>query len=140
VLQYLQVNWFTFCYVIVQLNSSRVIYAKLDSVMRHTGYNSNNKSPFVMKYSSIVVQVDLVNCICLNIWFQLPGLLLRQIKDFWRVALFTSTLLNPGLDPSNDNFDISEGLDRRRDMFLRTESAITQLGNPRIFPLWLVTT
>jgi hypothetical protein len=64
----------------------------------------------------------------------LPGLLLRQIKDFWRVALFTSTLLNPALDPSNENLDVSEGLDRRRDMFLRTESAITQLGNPRIFP------
>ncbi|KAJ3703674.1 hypothetical protein LUZ61_007379 [Rhynchospora tenuis] len=56
------------------------------------------------------------------------GLLLRQIKDFWRVALLTSTLLDPVLHLTNDNLDITEGLDRRREMFLRAESTITQLG------------
>ncbi|KAF3330954.1 putative CCA tRNA nucleotidyltransferase 2 isoform X1 [Carex littledalei] len=65
---------------------------------------------------------------CTSIKRVFAGLLLRQLKDFWRVALMTSTLLDPALDPTNDSSDRSEGLNRRREMFLRAESAITQLG------------
>lgn len=43
----------------------------------------------------------------------------------------TSTLLDPALDPTNDSSDRSEGLNRRKEMFLKAESAITQLGTPR---------
>ncbi|XP_078157626.1 polynucleotide adenylyltransferase family protein [Carex rostrata] len=65
---------------------------------------------------------------CTSIKRVFAGLLLRQLKDFWRVALMTSTLLDPALDPTNDSSDRSEGLNRRKEMFLRAESAITQLG------------
>ena len=57
----------------------------------------------------------------------LAGLLLRQIKDFWRVALLMSTLLDPrtGLAcDSNGHFD----LDRRKEIFSSVESTITELG------------
>lgn len=54
------------------------------------------------------------------------GLLLRQIKDFWRIALLMSTLLCP-IDrayDSNGHLD----LDVRKELFLRVESTITELG------------
>lgn len=55
----------------------------------------------------------------------LAGLLVRQIKDFWRVALLMSTLLYP-----TDRSCESSGheVDRRKEMFLRVESTITKLG------------
>lgn len=56
------------------------------------------------------------------------GLLLRQIKEFWRVALLMSTLLYPVGDHNSDSgghFD----LDRRREIFSRVESTIYELGS-----------
>lgn len=57
----------------------------------------------------------------------LPGLLLREIKDFWRVALLLSTLLYPNnIDSivSTEHFD----LDKRRKLFKQIEEAITKQG------------
>lgn len=57
------------------------------------------------------------------------GLLLRQIKDFWRVALLISTLLHPKASHTCDTLNSHTELDRRREIFGKFESAITQLGN-----------
>ncbi|OMO76804.1 hypothetical protein CCACVL1_15410 [Corchorus capsularis] len=57
----------------------------------------------------------------------LTGLLLREIKDFWRVALLMSTLL---YDPTDD--DITNRhflqLDKRKDLFVSVENAVVKLG------------
>ncbi|KAJ3671453.1 hypothetical protein LUZ60_007532 [Juncus effusus] len=56
------------------------------------------------------------------------GLLLRQIKEFWRVALLISVLLNSESDISSvEKIKEIDELDRRKKMYLRAESAITQL-------------
>ena len=57
----------------------------------------------------------------------LAGLLLRQIKDFWRVALLMSTLLYPSTDLARDSNGHLD-LDRRKEIFLSVESTITELG------------
>ncbi|XP_073013457.1 tRNA nucleotidyltransferase cca2 [Typha latifolia] len=57
----------------------------------------------------------------------LAGLLLRQIKDFWRVALLMSTLLYPEANHTGGNLSTYMELDRRKDTFFRVESAITEL-------------
>ncbi|KAJ0973245.1 hypothetical protein J5N97_021204 [Dioscorea zingiberensis] len=56
----------------------------------------------------------------------LAGLLLRQIKDFWRAALLISTLLYPEVshgDLLSRNFD----LDKRKETFVRVEHVVNKL-------------
>lgn len=62
------------------------------------------------------------------------GLLLRQIKDFWRAALLMSTLLYPVTDHTSDSSGCFD-LERRRDIFLRVETSIDELGlSPCAYP------
>lgn len=53
------------------------------------------------------------------------GLLLRKIKDFWRVALLASVLLYPtNIEASAEQFK----LEKRSQTFKRIENAILELG------------
>ncbi|KAJ0086363.1 hypothetical protein Patl1_07803 [Pistacia atlantica] len=59
----------------------------------------------------------------------LTGFILREIKDFWRVALLMSILLYPGdVDHTDDILNKHFQLDKRRDLFEAVENAITKLG------------
>ncbi|GMY31397.1 tRNA nucleotidyltransferase cca2-like isoform X2 [Fagus crenata] len=64
----------------------------------------------------------------------LTGLLLREIKDFWRVALLLSTLLYPtDVDCTEDFPKQHFQLDKRKDLFTAVESAITKLGLEKVW-------
>ncbi|XP_057976428.1 tRNA nucleotidyltransferase cca2 [Malania oleifera] len=64
----------------------------------------------------------------------LAGLLLHEIKGFWRVALLVSTLLYPiGTDSSKDFSDSHFQLDRRREIFMNLENAIIKLGLEKVW-------
>lgn len=79
-------------------------------------------SNFVLHFWSCVT----LSCLKFHLY---SGLLLREIKDFWRVALLLSTLLYP------TDVDYTEGflkqhfqLDERKGLFKAVENAITELG------------
>ncbi|KAK4359094.1 hypothetical protein RND71_021323 [Anisodus tanguticus] len=64
----------------------------------------------------------------------LTGLLLREIKEFWRVALLLSMQLHPvdivsSTSFSNENFE----LDKRSELFQTVENAITTLGLEKVW-------
>lgn len=64
--------------------------------------------------------------------FTYPGFLLREIKDFWRVALLMSTLLhkiNYDEDLLSKNFQLAE----LRDLFKAVENTIVELGSSNLF-------
>ncbi|XVE66833.1 hypothetical protein DITRI_Ditri08aG0111400 [Diplodiscus trichospermus] len=64
------------------------------------------------------------------------GLLLKEIKDFWRVALLISTLLYPtDIDCTQDIIDQNFQLDKRKDLFVSVESAIVKLGLEKVWDL-----
>lgn len=63
----------------------------------------------------------------------LAGLLLRQIKDYWRVSLLASTLLYNRVDSSDDASSIQFELDTAKEIFLRVQSAISQLGLDQVW-------
>ncbi|KAG6713589.1 hypothetical protein I3842_05G161000 [Carya illinoinensis] len=64
----------------------------------------------------------------------LTGLLLREIKDFWRVALLLSTLLYPtNVDHTEDFLKQHFQLDKRKDLFKAVENAITELGLEKVW-------
>ncbi|KAG8093675.1 hypothetical protein GUJ93_ZPchr0012g21257 [Zizania palustris] len=57
----------------------------------------------------------------------LAGLLLREIKDFWRVALFISILSYPEVDNASDSLVQQDELHRRKETYIRIERSITDL-------------
>ncbi|TXG71725.1 hypothetical protein EZV62_000304 [Acer yangbiense] len=60
--------------------------------------------------------------------------LLREIKDFWRVALLISTLLYPiDVDSTQDILGKNFQLDKRRDLFTEVENAIIKLGLEKVW-------
>ncbi|KAG6508943.1 hypothetical protein ZIOFF_034325 [Zingiber officinale] len=63
----------------------------------------------------------------------LAGLLLRQIKDYWRVSLLASTLLYNRVDSSDDASSIQFELDTAKEIFLRVQSAISQLDLDQVW-------
>ncbi|KAK9047205.1 hypothetical protein V6N11_053055 [Hibiscus sabdariffa] len=66
----------------------------------------------------------------------LTGFLLREIKDFWRVALLMSTLLYPtDIDCSQDIIDRHFQLDKRKGIFESVENAIVKLGLEKVWDL-----
>ncbi|GMI90740.1 hypothetical protein like AT1G22660 [Hibiscus trionum] len=66
----------------------------------------------------------------------LTGFLLREIKDFWRVALLVSTLLYPTeIDCSHDIIDRNFQLDKRKGIFVSVENAIVKLGLEKVWDL-----
>ncbi|PQP94027.1 putative CCA tRNA nucleotidyltransferase 2 [Prunus yedoensis var. nudiflora] len=59
----------------------------------------------------------------------LTGFLLRELKDFWRVALLMSTLVYPcNIDCTEDLLNKNFELERRRSLFKAAEDAILKLG------------
>ncbi|KAA8546308.1 hypothetical protein F0562_002953 [Nyssa sinensis] len=66
----------------------------------------------------------------------LAGLLLREIKDFWRVALLVSVLLYPtAIDWSIDSSDKHFELDKRRELFKTVENSVMKLDLDRIWEM-----
>ncbi|KAB2635563.1 CCA tRNA nucleotidyltransferase 2 [Pyrus ussuriensis x Pyrus communis] len=64
----------------------------------------------------------------------LTGFLLREIKDFWRVALLMSTLLYPpNIDCTEDLLSKNFELERRRSLFKAAEDAIFKLGLAKVW-------
>ncbi|KAK0607548.1 hypothetical protein LWI29_016508 [Acer saccharum] len=64
----------------------------------------------------------------------LTGSLLREIKDFWRVALLISTLLYPtDVDCTQDILGKNFQLAKRRDLFMEVENAIIKLGLEKVW-------
>ncbi|XP_050214204.1 tRNA nucleotidyltransferase cca2 [Mercurialis annua] len=59
----------------------------------------------------------------------LAGFLLREVKDFWRVALLMSTMLYPtNIDSTQDFLDKQYQLDKSSELFKTVEGAIIKLG------------
>ncbi|KAF2297388.1 hypothetical protein GH714_022642 [Hevea brasiliensis] len=64
----------------------------------------------------------------------LAGFLLRDVKDFWRVALLISTMIYPtSIDSTEDFLDKQYQLDKRIELFKTVENAITKLGLEKIW-------
>ena len=68
-----------------------------------------------------------------NIWetcstLNISGLVLREIKDFWRVALLLSILSYPEAENAAETFNKQDELQRRREKYTRVERSITDLG------------
>ncbi|KAF1880495.1 hypothetical protein Lal_00011553 [Lupinus albus] len=61
----------------------------------------------------------------------LTGFLLRELRDFWRVALLISILLHP-IDV-NDTEDESSQLSKRRDLFNTVENSVIKLGLEKVW-------
>ncbi|CAD6268239.1 unnamed protein product [Miscanthus lutarioriparius] len=55
------------------------------------------------------------------------GLVLREIKDFWRVALLLSILSYPEAENAAETFNKQDELQRRREKYTRVERSITDL-------------
>ncbi|WZZ72419.1 LOW QUALITY PROTEIN: hypothetical protein YC2023_083789 [Brassica napus] len=60
----------------------------------------------------------------------IPGFLLRDIKDFWRVALLTSLLLSKvdGMKDDQETEQLDFQLDKLRERYLTIEGTICELG------------
>ncbi|KAE8666400.1 Polynucleotide adenylyltransferase family protein isoform 4 [Hibiscus syriacus] len=66
----------------------------------------------------------------------LTGFLLREIKDFWRVALLMSTLLYPtDIDCSKDIINKHFQLDKKKGIFKSVDNAIVKLGLEKVWDL-----
>ncbi|XAR62671.1 CCA tRNA nucleotidyltransferase [Bertholletia excelsa] len=66
----------------------------------------------------------------------LAGLLLREIKDFWRVALLASVLLYPAdIDVTKNSSAEQLELEKRKEVFAIIEEEITRLGLDRIWEM-----
>ncbi|TVT98693.1 hypothetical protein EJB05_55985, partial [Eragrostis curvula] len=63
------------------------------------------------------------------------GLLLREIKDFWRVALFISILSNPEVENFVDTLNQQDELQQRKEKYLRVERSITDLDLDGVWKL-----
>ncbi|WOL11157.1 hypothetical protein Cni_G19918 [Canna indica] len=63
----------------------------------------------------------------------LAGLLLRQIKDYWRVSLLASTLLCYRVDQNDSSSSIQFYMEQRKNAFSRVEIAISELGLDRVW-------
>jgi len=57
------------------------------------------------------------------------GLILREIKDFWRVALLLSILSYPEAENAADTLNKQDELHRRKEKYIRVERFITDVGN-----------
>lgn len=63
---------------------------------------------------------------------------MRDLRDFWRVALLISIILHP-IDIS-DSEDEHSQLKKRRDLFIAVENSITKLGEAFIVVIFISTT
>lgn len=58
----------------------------------------------------------------------ISGLILREIKGFWRVALFISTLVYPEVGNASDSLGKQDELDKMKERYISVERSITNLG------------
>ena len=58
----------------------------------------------------------------------ISGLILREIKGFWRVALFISTLVYPEVGNASGSLSKQDELHLRKEKYLSVERSITDLG------------
>ncbi|CAA2942564.1 CCA tRNA nucleotidyltransferase 2 [Olea europaea subsp. europaea] len=66
----------------------------------------------------------------------LAGLLLREIKDFWRAALVLSMLLHPSIIGCTTNSSKEESeLDKKGELFKGIEKAILELGLEKVWEM-----
>ncbi|KAK1275469.1 hypothetical protein QJS04_geneDACA001839 [Acorus gramineus] len=65
----------------------------------------------------------------------LTGLLLHQIKDYWRVALLLSTLLYPNIDSAEDFMDREFDLEKSREIYFSVMNAINKMGLKDVWKL-----
>ncbi|RLN22136.1 putative CCA tRNA nucleotidyltransferase 2 [Panicum miliaceum] len=63
------------------------------------------------------------------------GLILREIKDFWRVALLISVLSYPEAENAADILNKQDELHLRKEKYTRVERAITDLDLDRVWKL-----
>ncbi|XP_062204118.1 CCA tRNA nucleotidyltransferase, mitochondrial-like isoform X2 [Phragmites australis] len=63
------------------------------------------------------------------------GLLLREIKDFWRVALLISILSYPEAENVGDILSQQDELHRRKEKYIRAERSITDLDLDGVWKL-----
>ncbi|KAM7279139.1 hypothetical protein ACFE04_006273 [Oxalis oulophora] len=62
------------------------------------------------------------------------GFLLREIKEFWRVALLISLLIYPSdVDCTQDYLNKQVDLDKKRDLYKAIESRIVELGLDKVW-------
>jgi hypothetical protein len=59
---------------------------------------------------------------------RISGLILREIKDFWRVALFISVISYPKVENVDDTRNQQDELQQRKEKYLRVQRSITDLG------------
>ncbi|GMH00330.1 hypothetical protein Nepgr_002169 [Nepenthes gracilis] len=80
-----------------------------------------------LEWGKVLIDVPVTSK--LRIW---AGLLVREIKDFWKVGLLVSTLLYPdGTEPelSDEHFNVHE----KRALFKSVEDAIIKLGLDKVW-------
>lgn len=65
----------------------------------------------------------------------LAGLLLREIKEFWRAALVLSMLLRGAIIGCTTNSSNKYELDKKRELFNRIEKAILELGLEKVWEM-----
>ncbi|KAJ1264988.1 hypothetical protein BS78_08G042900 [Paspalum vaginatum] len=70
---------------------------------------------------------------CVNRVF--AGLVLREIKDFWRVALLISILSYPEAENAADILNKQDELHRRKEKYIRVEQSITDLDLDGVWKL-----
>ncbi|KAJ1265012.1 hypothetical protein BS78_08G045200 [Paspalum vaginatum] len=63
------------------------------------------------------------------------GLILREIKDFWRVALLISILSYPEAESAADILNKPDELQRRKEKYVRVEQSITDLDLDGVWKL-----
>lgn len=63
------------------------------------------------------------------------GLILREIKDFWRVALLLSILSYPEAENADETLNRQDELRRRRERYIRVERSITDLDLDGVWKL-----
>ncbi|KAJ8752341.1 hypothetical protein K2173_003977 [Erythroxylum novogranatense] len=91
--------------------------------------SNNNTQPNEVDWE--MENVDVPNTSKIRV---LTGFLLREIKDFWRVALLISTILYPpDIDSTSEFLDNQFQLEKRRDLFEAAEQAIVNMGLEKVW-------
>uniref|UniRef100_A0A0D9XXD3 Poly A polymerase head domain-containing protein n=1 Tax=Leersia perrieri TaxID=77586 RepID=A0A0D9XXD3_9ORYZ len=97
---------------VVNVHSASEKFAELINLLESNENLATVKEKLDDEYLEIAT--DLVKRV-------LAGLILREIKDFWRVALFISTLTYPEVGSASDS------ISQRKEKYIRVERAIIDL-------------
>lgn len=95
----------------------------LDDMYNFEMIKLENQISSILRFHSWILHNQLTVSWC-------AGLLLREIKDFWRPSLVLSLLLYPqDIVSSKDSSSEDAELNERRSLFDRVEKAILEMGN-----------